>query len=160
MLYPSTTARPPRGIMKCSKLKANECRVLLLICYPIFKNYLPDDNYKHLQKLAFGVSIGESSSISFKKIQEMTMLLDSFVDDFPYHHRHVVQTVHCVKHFARTVVDFGPLANYSTFNFESVIGNSTYFPILYCSCCSCCFHSSLQVVCPLLSMVQEDWVVN
>lgn len=52
----------------------------------------------------------------------MEVLLDSFVDDFPYDSRYIVQTVHCVKHFAQTVKDFGPLSNYSTFNFENVIG--------------------------------------
>ncbi|CAF2089774.1 unnamed protein product [Rotaria magnacalcarata] len=53
---------------------------------------------------------------------EMNLLLTSFVDEFPYHERYVVQTVHCVKHFATTTKDFGPLSNYSTFNYESVVG--------------------------------------
>lgn len=122
--YPTTTVRAPRTIMKCMKLKANECRVLLLIGYPIFKNYLPDLYYQHLQKLAFGVSIGESSSISIERLEEMDLLLGSFVDDFPYNERYVVQTIHCTKHFATTTRDFGPLSNYSTFNYESVIGKS------------------------------------
>ena len=108
--------------MKCLKLKANECRVLLLIGYPVFRNYLPETYYRHLQKLAFGIHIGESSSLSPEKIEDMEMLLSSFVDDFPYNERYVVQTVHCVKHFATTVKDFGPLSNYSTFNYESIIG--------------------------------------
>ena len=122
VLYPTTTARAPRSLMKCLKLKANECRVLLLIGYPIFKNYLQDVYYQHLQKLAFGISIGESSNISMTMLDEMNLLLTSFVDEFPYHERYVVQTVHCVKHFATTTKDFGPLSNYSTFNYESVIG--------------------------------------
>ncbi|CAF1100809.1 unnamed protein product [Adineta steineri] len=122
ILYPTTTVRVPRTITKFLKLKANECRVLLLIGYPVFKNYLPELYYKHLQKLAFGISIGESSSISLEKVEEMELLLKSFVDDFPYNKRYIVQTVHCVKHFATTAKDFGPLSNYSTFNYESVIG--------------------------------------
>ena len=88
----------------------------------MFKKYLPKTNYRYLQKLAFGIAIGESSNISEKKIEDMETLLDSFVDEFPYHQRYIAQTVHYVKHFARTAMDFGPLANYSTFNFESVIG--------------------------------------
>jgi hypothetical protein len=124
VLYPSTTTRAPRTIIKCLKLKANECRVLLLIGYPILKKYLPTKYYVHLQKLAFGIHIGELSEISSKKLDEMEVLLSSFVDDFPYSDRHIVQTVHCVKHFARTTRDFGPLSNYSTFNYESVIGKS------------------------------------
>ncbi|CAF1448407.1 unnamed protein product, partial [Rotaria sordida] len=102
ILYPTTTTRAPRSIMKCLKLKANECRILLLIGYPIFKNYLPNIYYEHLQKLAFGISIGESSNISSEKLEEMNSLLTSFVDNFPYHERYVVQTIHCVKHFATT----------------------------------------------------------
>ncbi|CAF4638740.1 unnamed protein product, partial [Rotaria socialis] len=120
--YPTTTTRAPRSLMKCLKLKANECRVLLLIEYPIFKNYLQDVYYQHLQKLAFGISIGESSNISMTMLDEMNLLLTSFVDEFPYHERYVVQTVHCVKHFATTTKDVGPLSNYSTFNYESVVG--------------------------------------
>lgn len=124
--YPSTTSRIPRSIIKCLKLKANECRTLLLIAYPIFARYLPPVQYQHLQKLAFGVSIGESSSISVEQLKEMEFLLDSFVDDFPYDSRYIVQTVHCIKHFATTVKDFGPLFNYSTFNFENVIGENQW----------------------------------
>jgi hypothetical protein len=124
ILYPTTTARTPRTVMKCLKLKANECRVLLLIGYPIFKNYLPNLYYKHLQKLAFGISIGESSHISTEKVEEMDLLLASFVDDFPYNERYIVQNIHCLKHFATTTKDFGPLSNYSTFNYESIIGKN------------------------------------
>lgn len=120
--YPSTTTRAPRSILKCLKLKANECRVLLLVAYPIFQNYLPEKYYQHLQKLAFGIHIGESSALSADEIEDMDTLLNSFVDDFPYEQRYIVQNIHCVKHFANTVNDFGPLFNYSTFNYESVIG--------------------------------------
>jgi hypothetical protein len=122
--YPTTTVRVPRSIIKCMKLKANECRVLLLIGYPIFQQYLSDSYYQHLQKLAFGIAIGESSSISMEKLEEMDLLLNSFVDDFPYPERYIVQTIHSVKHFADTTKDFGPLSNYSTFNYESVIGKT------------------------------------
>jgi hypothetical protein len=122
--YPSTTTRVPRSIIKCLKLKANEARVLLLIGYPIFKKYLPEVYYRHLQMLAFGISIGESRDISSNKINEMELLLSSFVDSFPYHERYIVQNIHSVKHFSTTVEDFGPIFNFSTFNFESVIGKN------------------------------------
>lgn len=98
--YPTTTCRIPRSIVKCLKLKANESRILLLIAYPIFKKYLPEQNYLHLQKLAFGMTIGESSIISTRQLEEMDILLGSFVDDFPYNSRYIVQNIHAVKHFA------------------------------------------------------------
>ena len=96
--YP-VTCRIPRSILKWSRLKANESRILLLMAYPIFKNYLPENNYHHLQKLAFGMNIGESSSISARQLEGMDILLNSFVDDFPYDPRYVVQTVHRGKTF-------------------------------------------------------------
>jgi hypothetical protein len=135
ILYPSTTTRAPRTIVKCLKLKANESRVLLLIGYPIFKKYLPETYFNHLKMLAFGVTIGESCNISSEKINEMEFLLSTFVDNFPYHERHIVQNIHSVKHFAKTVNDFGPLFNYSTFNYESIIGkiiSKLFFSSYFC----------------------------
>ena len=75
--------------------------------------------------LAFGITIGESYNISSKAVDDMEILLTSFIDNFPYPERFTVQNIHAVKHFATTVGDFGPLFNYSTFNFESVIGRIT-----------------------------------
>ncbi|CAF3901686.1 unnamed protein product [Rotaria sordida] len=70
----------------------------------------------------FGICIGESRNISPENINEMELLLSSFVDNFPYPERYIVQNIHSVKHFATTAKDFGPLFNYSTFNFENIIG--------------------------------------
>src|ERR1700722_631147 len=122
--YPSTTTRAPRTIMKYHRLKANELRVLLLITYPIFKKYLKPIYYKHFQLLAFALHIGESTEITPLKLNEMKILLDKFVYTFHflYSKRHVVNTVHSVIHFHQTVSDYGSLTNYSTFNFESLIG--------------------------------------
>ncbi|CAF3764573.1 unnamed protein product [Rotaria sp. Silwood1] len=123
--FPSTTTRIPRTIMKYHRLKANELRVLLLITYPIFKNYLKPIYYKHLQLLSFALHIGESREITSSKLNEMKILLDKFVFTFHflYGKRHVVNTVHSVVHFHQTVKYYGPLTNYSTFNYESLIGN-------------------------------------
>ncbi|CAF1378024.1 unnamed protein product [Didymodactylos carnosus] len=122
--FPSTTTRAPRSIMKYYRLKANESRVLLLITYPIFQNYLKPIYYKHLQLLSFALHVGESREITSPKLNEMKILLDKFVYTFHflYGKRHTVNTVHSVIHFHQTVTDYGPLTNYSTFNFESVIG--------------------------------------
>jgi hypothetical protein len=70
-----------------------------------------------------------------ERVDEMDLLLTSFVDDFPYNERYIVQNIHCIKHFATTTKDFGPLSNYSTFNYESVIGKNTCvrstYPIIF-----------------------------
>ncbi|CAF4396510.1 unnamed protein product [Rotaria sp. Silwood2] len=123
--FPSTTTRMPRTIMKYHRLKANELRVLLLITYPIFKNYLKPIYYKHLQLLSFALHIGESREITSSKLNEMKILLDKFVFTFHllYGKRHAVNTVHSVVHFHQTVKYYGPLTNYSTFNYESLIGH-------------------------------------
>ncbi len=126
--FPSTTTRAPRSILKYYRLKANELRVLLLITYPIFKKYLKPIYYKHLQLLSFALHIGESREITPPKLNEMKILLDKFVYTFHYLYskRHTVNTVHSVIHFHQTVIDYGPLTSYSTFNFESVIGNFNF----------------------------------
>jgi hypothetical protein len=110
--------------MKYHRLKANELRVILLITYPIFKSYLKPIYYKHLQLLSFALHIGESREITLSKLSEMKILLDKFVYTFHflYGKRHAVNIVHSVIHFHPTVGDYGPLTNYSTFNFESLIG--------------------------------------
>jgi len=127
--FPSTTTRAPRTIMKYYRLKANESRVLLLITYPIFKKYLKPIYYKHLQFLSFALHIGESREVTPPKLSEMKILLDKFIYTFHflYGKRHAVNTVHSVVHFHQTVTDYGPLTNYSTFNFESLIGNLKIF---------------------------------
>ncbi|CAF4588910.1 unnamed protein product, partial [Rotaria socialis] len=63
-----------------------------------------------------------SRSISTKNLNDMEYLLSKFVDQFPYPEQYIVQNIRAVKHFATTVCDFGPLLNYSTFNYESVNG--------------------------------------
>ncbi|CAF4688600.1 unnamed protein product [Rotaria socialis] len=122
--FPSTTTRVTRTIMKYYRLKANESRVILLITYPIFKKYLKPIYYKHFQLLSFAMHIGESRIIDSSKLKEMKYLLEKFVFTFHllYGKRHCVNTVHSVFHFHQTVKDYGPLTNYSTFNYESVIG--------------------------------------
>jgi len=80
--------------------------------------------------LSFGISIGESRDISLEKLHKMELLLSNFVDDFPYHERYIVQNIHSIKHFSTTTKDFGPLFNFSTFNFEGVIGSIIAFILL------------------------------
>ena len=114
--------------MKYHRLKANELRVLLLITYQIFKKYLKPIYCKHLQLLSFTLHIGESKEITQSKFNEMKILLDKFVYTFHflYGKCHAVNTVHSVIHFPRTVADYGPLTNFSTFNYESLVGCITF----------------------------------
>ena len=41
---------------------------------------------------------------------------------FFFKERSVTSVVHSMSHIPQTLRDFGPMQNYSTFNFESVVG--------------------------------------
>ena len=43
-------------------------------------------------------------------------------DFFFFKERSVTSVVHSMSHIPQTLRDFGPMQNYSTFNFESVVG--------------------------------------
>ena len=60
----------------------------------------------------------------------MEILLDKFVHTFHslYDKRHAVKTVHSVIHSPQTVADHGPLTNFSTFNYQPLIGRITPIP--------------------------------
>ncbi|CAF0965188.1 unnamed protein product [Rotaria sordida] len=78
--------------------------------------------------LSFALHIGGSREITSSKLNEMKILLDKFIFTFHflYGKRHAVNTVHSVVHFHQTVKYYGPLTNYSTFNYESLIGNLSH----------------------------------
>jgi hypothetical protein len=74
----------------------------------------------------------ESRRISLNHLPIIQQLSEYFVLDFPklYTPRHVTQVVHSVIHIPATVKDFGPLTNFTTFNFEDVLGeNFTWIKI-------------------------------
>ena len=51
-----------------------------------------------------------------------------------YTNRHNQQVIHSIDHVAQTVQNYGQLSNYSTYNFESVLGNELVnrFSIAFC----------------------------
>ena len=121
---PSTTTRLPRALTQYSNYKANEFRVLLLFGYVIFDEILPKKYYNHLLQLACLLHLAENRHRHKDDIEVMEKLGTSFVVSFPhlYTKRHCVQVVHSVFHIASTVRYFGPLSNYTTFNFENQLG--------------------------------------
>ena len=121
---PSTTTRIPRSLIEYRKFKASELRVLLLFGHVIFKRFLKEKYYEHLVQLVVAMHIAENRNISPDDRVKMKRLCHSFVLSFPrlYTERHCVQVVHSVVHIPETVEDFGPLTNYTTFNFESDLG--------------------------------------
>ena len=87
-----------------------------------------------LQLLVVAMHLAESRKLNIDRLNDIATLLNRFVDTFPqlYDSRHHTQVVHSIQHIAQTVANYGPLQNYSTFSFESVLGK--LFNLLLKSC--------------------------
>ena len=121
---PSTTTRLPRSLTEYSKYKGNEFRSLLLFGHVIFKQVLRKRFYNHLLQLVVLMHIAESRKIEERDIGLVARLSFSFVVKFLqlYTERHCVQVIHSITHIAATLHDFGPLTNFTTFQFENDLG--------------------------------------
>ncbi|CAF4653606.1 unnamed protein product, partial [Rotaria magnacalcarata] len=126
--YPSTTSRTPRPLIQFHRFKANEFRLILLFAAPIFKSYLKPKIYKNYLLLVFAFHLAEFRSLRSTDIDDIRFLLDSFLYEYPslYTNRHNQQVIHSIDHVVQSVQDYGQLSNYSTFNFESLLGDK-YF---------------------------------
>ncbi|CAF2133026.1 unnamed protein product [Rotaria magnacalcarata] len=122
--YPSTTSRTPRPLIQFHRFKANEFRLILLFGAPVFKRYLKPKIYKNYLLLVFAFHLAEFCSLRSADIDDIRFLLDSFLYEYPslYTNRHNQQVIHSIDHVAQSVQDYGQLSNYSTFNFESLLG--------------------------------------
>jgi|EBPBio282013_DNA_FD.fasta_scaffold05108_7 hypothetical protein len=80
---------------------------------------------RHFLLLLVAVHQSESRTIDRKHILEIEYLFDQFLREFPtlYTIRQNTQVVHSLQHVSSSVRDFGSLGNFSTFNFENVLGN-------------------------------------
>ena len=121
---PSTTTRIPRSLKEYTKFKGNEFRILLLFGHVIFKQILRKRFYNHLMQLVIIMHIAESRTIEQQDIDLVGRLSRNFVVNFSqlYSERHCVQVIHSVAHIAATLRDFGPLPNFTTFQFENNLG--------------------------------------
>jgi hypothetical protein len=124
--FPSTTTRHPRSFRQYRKFKASELRVVLLCSYPIFEKIMKKKYYEHFKKLVLAVHLAESRAVTEQDIEAVEKLCYAFLLQFPnlYGERHNVQVVHSVMHISESIRDFGPLTSYTTFNFESLLGES------------------------------------
>ena len=66
----------------------------------------------------------ESRSLNRGHVEDIQILLDRFLRQFCdlYTNHHNTQAVHGLQHVASSVHDFNSLGNYSTFNFENILG--------------------------------------
>ena len=122
--FPSTTTRIPRSLKDFTKFKGNELRSLLLFGHVIFKRILRKRFYDHLLQLVIIMHLAESRQLEQRDIDLIHRLSKNFVVYFSqlYGERHCVQVVHSVVHIAATLHDYGPLTNYTTFQFENDLG--------------------------------------
>ena len=122
--YPSTSTRVPRSILKYSQFKGNELRAICLYGFPAFCLAVPMKYARHFLTLVIAVHLSESRSLDYNQVDDIAILLDTFLRQFPdfYTARHNTQAVHSLQHIASSVRDFGCLGNYSTFNFENILG--------------------------------------
>ena len=125
---PSTTTRLPRPLTDYREYKANELRVLLLFGHVIFRKALQKRFYNHLLRLVVIMHLAEARQI-YTVDQDITYYLSrNFVVTFPklYTDRHCVQVVHSVIHVPDITKDFGPVPNYTTFQFENDLGKKIF----------------------------------
>ncbi len=121
---PSTTTRLPRSLVDYKKFKGSELRVLLLFGHVIFQKMLRKRFYDHLLQLVVLMYLAEGREIDKLDIDIIRRLSNNFVICYSklYSDRHCLPVVHSVIHIPQTVKDFGPLTNYTTFQFENDIG--------------------------------------
>lgn len=122
--YPSTSTRVPRSILKYYQYKGNELRAICLYGFSAFCHALPIKYARHFLMLVIAVHLSESRSLDRRQIDDIQILLDQFLRQFRdlYTNRHNTQSIHSLQHVAASVMDFGSLGNYSTFNFENILG--------------------------------------
>ncbi|CAF3413639.1 unnamed protein product [Rotaria sp. Silwood2] len=131
--YSSTTLRIPRSLSKYRRYKANETRNILLFGFSAFGAALPLKYARHFFLLVVAMHIAESRHIQRTQVEDIRLLLNRFLQLFPtlYTPRHNSQSVHSLYHVATSVNYYGSLSNYSTFNFESILGITEHYVILY-----------------------------
>ncbi|CAF1357828.1 unnamed protein product [Didymodactylos carnosus] len=125
--YPYTTYRLPRSLKYFGKFKSNEIRMLILFGYVAFFGILKEPYFSHFMKLVTIAHLAESRHLTQENIRYVDTLVELYVTEFEslYGERNLVSNVHSLYHIPATLSDFGQFMNYSTFNFESLIGTIT-----------------------------------
>jgi hypothetical protein len=122
--FPSTICRTPRTLLKYTEFKANELRCILLFGFASFCMNLPHKYCRHFLLLVVLAHLCESKTISSDQILNIKCLTNEFIYQFPllYGDRQNVISIHTIMHLPESILNFGGVYNYSTFNFESYLG--------------------------------------
>ncbi|CAM4787189.1 unnamed protein product [Rotaria magnacalcarata] len=121
--YP-TTNRLPRALKYYTTWKTNEFRMTLLFGYKQFEQVMKKKYYEHFRLLVYAAIFSEARILTTTRLDQIKHLLNKFLDEFPmlYGASNCVSIVQSLSHVHQSLAEFGPIHNYSTFNFESTVG--------------------------------------
>nr|XP_042912828.1 uncharacterized protein LOC122272862 [Parasteatoda tepidariorum] len=113
--------RRPRALRDFERWKATEYRQFLLFTGPIvLKGSLRNDLYMHFLLLHCSIKVFiTNSNIAMMNFAHSWLLC--FVKGFPflYGKEHMSHNIHCLLHLSKDVKNFGPLDQFSSFQFEN-----------------------------------------
>ncbi|XP_055073931.2 uncharacterized protein [Misgurnus anguillicaudatus] len=119
---PSNVSRTPRSLKERCYWKAHEWLMwLLYYSISVLKGILPDKYLNHWIKLASGIALLLSTSITSQQLLEAQDLLLQFVSEMEhlYGVSNVTYNVHLCLHLSKSVQNWGPLWAHSAFQFEA-----------------------------------------
>jgi hypothetical protein len=119
---PAEFSRKPRPITTVAYWKSLEFRSFILYYGPlVMKNRLPDTLYQHFMYFAVAIRILADPCSTHAEIDYANDLLFGFVSDFKLHYpiNKITYNIHSLLHIAEDVKRFGPLDNFSAFDFEN-----------------------------------------
>lgn len=123
--FPKEFARKPRSLSHLKNWKATEYRTFLLYTGPhVVHDLLPKPYYDHFITLHCAITILCSKSLQRNFSDYAGNLLRYFVENFGnlYGKEHLSYNVHNLIHIAEDSKIYGPLDNFSTFEFENELG--------------------------------------
>lgn len=124
---PREFSRKPRGTKDSSFYKAKEYRQLLLYTGPIIlQGLLEKKKYDHFIHFHVAIRLLDNPvhTVDLSTVEYAEQLLKNFVADFPSIYREdlVSYNVHSLIHLAEDVRNYGFLSSYSSYYFESYLG--------------------------------------
>ena len=118
---PKFVPSTPRSIYSYKLWRAHE--ILAFILYyalPVFKEIMPLEYYKNIQKLIIFIENLLAPEINLLTLDKMEKLIFEFVEELEtlYPHKIMLSGIHELLHLVDCVRDFGPLNGINLFQFE------------------------------------------
>lgn len=159
---PKSACRLTRPISDMKFWKASEWRNWLLFCsFPVLSDLLPRRFLEHYALLITAIYILLKENVTGNDLNNATRLLENFVVEFQilYGEINMVFNIHLLTHLSKCVSMFGPLWNFSLFNYESCNGHLIKL-------CKGTVAAANQIACRFLRLqrinhlVEKDFVHN